>query len=106
MKTLMTALCVGTLSLGTMAATMVPVQAASYGNGYSQNHNHYSQNHNQKWKFEHRGRYAYLNGHRGDSHFHQGWRYYNGYYFPPAAFVIGGLIFGGILGSIIANQYH
>lgn len=97
MKTLMTALCVGTLSMGTMAATMVPVQAASYGNGYNQNHN--------KWKFEHRGKYAYLNGHRGDSHYHQGWRYYDGYYFPPAAFV-GALIFGGILGGIIASQHH
>lgn len=97
MKTIITALCVGTLSLGTMAATMVPAQAASYGQNY---------NNQNKWKFEHRGKYAYLNGHRGDKHFHQGWRYYDGYYFPPAAFVIGGLIFGGILGSIIASQHH
>ena len=97
MKTLISALCVGTLSLGTMAATMVPAQAASY-NGYSQNHN--------KWKFEKRGQYAYLNGHRGDRHRHEGWRYYDGYYFPPAAFVVGALIFGGILGGIIASQNH
>lgn len=93
MKTLISAVCVATLSLGTMAATMAPVQAASY-----------SQNHNNKWQFEKRGDYAYLNGHRGDRHRHAGWRYYDGYYFPPAAFVVGAMIFGGILGSIIASQ--
>ena len=98
MKKIILALSVATLSLGTMAATM-PAQAAMYGNGgYSQQHN--------KYQFEKRGKYAYLNGHRGDSHRHAGWTYYNGYYFPPAAFVIGGLILGGIFGSIIANQHH
>jgi len=94
MKTLISAVCVATLSLGSMAATMAPVQAASY-----------SQNHSNKWQFEKRGDYAYLNGHRGDRHCHAGWRYYDGYYFPPAAFVVGALIFGGILGSIIASQH-
>ena len=54
MKTLISAVCVATLSLGSMAATMAPVQAASY-----------SQNHSNKWQFEKRGDYAYLNGHRG-----------------------------------------
>ena len=93
MKTVITTLCVATLSLGTMAATMVPAQA-------------YSQAQQQNWKFQKHGNYAYLNGHQGDMHFHPGWRYYNGYYFPPAAFLIGGLIFGGILGSIIANSHH
>jgi len=94
MKTLISAVCVATLSLGSMAATRAPVQAASY-----------SQNHSNKWQFEKRGDYAYLNGHRGDRHRHAGWRYYDGYYFPPAAFVVGALIFGGILGSIIASQH-
>ena len=94
MKTLISAVCVATLSLGSLAATMAPVQAASY-----------SENHSNKWQFEKRGDYAYLNGHRGDRHRHAGWRYYDGYYFPPAAFVVGALIFGGILGSIIASQH-
>ena len=93
MKTIISAICIATLSFGTMAATMAPAQAAPYSQS-------------QKWKFEHRGNYAYLNGHRGDRHRHAGWRYYNGYWFPPAAFIIGGLIFGGILGAIIANQHH
>lgn len=93
MKTIISAICVATLSLGTMAAAMAPAQAAPYSQS-------------QKWKFQKHGNYAYLNGHRGDRHRHKGWRYYDGYYFPPAAFVVGGLIFGGILGAIIANQNH
>ena len=92
MKTVISALCVATLSFGSMAATMVPAQAAMYDN--------------QNYKFYKHGNYAYLNGHRGERHYHYGWRYYNGFYFPPAAFVIGGLIFGSILGAIIANQHH
>jgi hypothetical protein len=46
-------------------------------------------------RFERHGNYAYYNGHRGDRHRHPGWRYYNGYWFPPAAFlaaIIGGAI--------------
>lgn len=93
MKTIISAICVATLSLGTMAAAMAPAQAAPYSQS-------------QKWKFQKKGNYAYLNGHRGDRHRHAGWRYYNGYWFPPAAFVIGGLIFGGIIGGIIANQHR
>jgi|GEM_PF-2780236 len=46
----------------------------------------------------------YLNGHRGDSHWHSGWRQYNGYWFPPAAFV-GLLIGGAILGGILSHAY-
>jgi hypothetical protein len=93
MKTLISALCVATLSFGTMAATMVPAQASMYTN-------------HQNWKFYKHNGNAYLNGHMGDPHYHYGWRFYNGYYFPPAAFIIGGLIFGSILGAIIANQNH
>ena len=48
----------------------------------------YSQS--QTWKFPRHEHYAYLNGHRGERHRHKGWRYYDGYCFPPAAFVVGG----------------
>jgi hypothetical protein len=92
MKTLISALCVATLSFGTMAATMLPAQANSYSD-------------QQNWKFYKHGSNAYLNGHLGDRHYHSGWRLYNGFYFPPTAFIIGGLIFGTILGSILANQH-
>ena len=92
MKTLISALCVATLSLGTMAATMVPAQA--YPNSQ------------QNWKFYQQGNYWYLNGHRGDRRYHPGWRFYNGWYFPPEAFLIGGLFFGSLLlGSILAHQH-
>jgi len=57
------------------------------------------QQHHRHATFQKHGNYAYLNGHRGDIHFHKGWRQYNGYWFPPAAF-IGFAILGGILESI------
>jgi hypothetical protein len=97
MRKLIIALSLATLTLGTTAAATAPVQAAPY-------HHSQSQSQSQHWKFQKKGNYAYLNGHRGDRHRHTGWRYYNGYWFPPAAFVIGGLIFGTILGSILAHQ--
>jgi len=55
-------------------------------------------------RFYMRGHYAYYNGHRGDRHRHPGWRYYNGYWFPPAAF-IGAAIGGAIIGGIIAHAH-
>lgn len=36
----------------------------------------------------HDGR-AWLNGHRGRRHHRRGWREYNGWWFPPAAFALG-----------------
>ena len=107
MKKIILALSVATLSIGTMAATM-PAQAAMYNNGGYSNGGYSNGGYGQQqhYKFQKQGKYAYLNGHRGDVHRHSGWTYYNGYYFPPAAFVIGGLILGGIFGSIIANQNH
>ena len=39
-------------------------------------------------RFERRGTRAYLNGSRGYRERRAGWRYYNGYYFPPTAFTI------------------
>ena len=51
--------------------------------------------------FYQRGGYGYYNGHRGDRHRHPGWRQYNGYWFPPSAFI--GAAIGGILGGAIAH---
>ena len=48
--------------------------------------------------------YPYLNGHRGDRHWHSGWRSYGGYWFPPAAFI--GLFIGGaIIGNMLSHAY-
>lgn len=43
----------------------------------------------------HRGN-PYYRGHRGYRHRHHGYRYYNGYWFPPSAFIAGAIIGGAI----------
>jgi len=43
--------------------------------------------------------YRYYRGHRGYRHYRPGWRRYNGWWFPPAAF-----LGGAIVGGAIANQ--
>jgi hypothetical protein len=49
-------------------------------------------------KFERRGDTAFYNNHRGYRERHAGYRYYNGFWFPPAAFVAGAII-GSAVGS-------
>ncbi len=44
--------------------------------------------------FERRGSYAYYNGHRGYRSHRHGYREYNGFWFPLAAFAAGALIAG------------
>lgn len=51
--------------------------------------------------FQRRGNNYYLNGHRGYSQRRSGYREYNGYYFPPSAFI--GAIIGGIVGGAISR---
>lgn len=46
----------------------------------------------------HDGRYGWYNGHRGYSYYRPGYRRYNDFWFPAAAF-IGGAIVGGALAS-------
>ena len=50
-------------------------------------------------RFERRGNSAFYNNHRGYSERREGYRYYNGFWFPPAAFVA-----GAIIGGLVANQ--
>ncbi|MER2536914.1 MAG: BA14K family protein [Rhizobiaceae bacterium] len=49
--------------------------------------------------FQHRGDYAWYKGHRGYRNYRPGYREYNGFWFPAAAFVAGAIISGAI-----ANQ--
>lgn len=49
--------------------------------------------------FERRGNNYYYNGHRGYRDRRPGYRYYNGWWFPPAAFAL-----GAIIGGAIASQ--
>jgi hypothetical protein len=94
MKTLISTLCAATVAISGLAVA-VPAEAASpVGSAqFQQVANHHP-------RFERHGSYAYLNGHRGDRHFHKGYRQYNGYWFPPASFIgfaIGAVIVGGLL---------
>jgi len=50
-------------------------------------------------RFERRGDRAFYNGHRGYRHHRPGYRQHNGWWFPPAAFIAGAIIGGGM-----ANQ--
>jgi hypothetical protein len=81
----------------------LPANAAAPTGGQFINVAMHSGDHNPPPTFERHGDYAMYNGHRGDRHFHRGWRLYNGYYFPPAAFVglaIGAAVTGGIIHAI------
>jgi hypothetical protein len=42
------------------------------------------------------GAYIQLNGHRGYRHRRHGYRYHDGFWFPPAAFALGAIIGGAI----------
>ncbi|WP_414474247.1 BA14K family protein [Microvirga sp. M2] len=50
-------------------------------------------------RFERRGGWGYYNGHRGYRAYHPGYRQYNGWWFPPAAFLA-----GAIIGGAVASQ--
>ena len=50
-------------------------------------------------RFGRRGGWGYYNGHRGSREYRRGYRQYNGFWFPPAAFVA-----GAIIGGAIASQ--
>lgn len=50
-------------------------------------------------EWERRGDNYYYRGHRGYRHHRPGYRQYNGWWFPPAAFIA-----GAIIGGAIANE--
>lgn len=47
-------------------------------------------------RFERRGNTAYYNGRRGYTQRRPGYRQYNGFWFPPAAFIAGAIIGGAL----------
>lgn len=109
MKPLSIGISAAVLALSLAATSAIPAVAAPPGpcngpnctqgwnNGPNWNNN--GPNWNNRGKFERRGNYAYFNNHRGYRERHPGYRYYNGFWFPPAAF-----IFGTIVGGAIANS--
>jgi Ni/Co efflux regulator RcnB len=107
MKKIISGICASALIATTMAASAVPANAA--GLNYSNGNAHVQfvakkHSSDKKWRFEKRGKFAYLNGHRGDRHRHAGWREYNGYWFPPTAFVVGAFITGAIINGILNHH--
>lgn len=54
--------------------------------------------------YQHRG-HPYYNGHRGYRYANPGWRRYNGWWFPPSAFVAGAIV-GGAIASQPAPVYR
>jgi hypothetical protein len=86
-----------TLGVALPATAASPMGGAQFQQAAMNYDNHHP-------RFYKKGNYAYYNGHRGDRHRHAGWRYYNGYWFPPAAF-IGAAIGGAIIGGIIAHAH-
>ena len=92
MKKTFALLCAAAVTVTTLGVSL-PATAASRQSQFGPAAHH-------RVPFEAHGNYAYYNGHRGDRHFHRGWRQYNGYWFPPAAFIgaaIGGAILGGMM---------
>ena len=87
MKRAIPILCAAVLAVTGVGAAVAPAQAAPV--------------HQQQPTFQAQGNYAWYNGHRGYRHHYAGYRLYNGYWFPPAAFVVGSLVFGTILGAIM-----
>jgi len=100
MKKLIASICAVAVTGVTLGASLPAVAASPVGGAQFVQVAQY-QNNNQR-RFEMRGQYAYYNGQRGDRHRHPGWRQYNGWWFPPGAF-IGAVIGGAILGGMIAH---
>jgi hypothetical protein len=63
------------------------------------NRRHAQQRTQQRRGFWRQGNRGYYNGHRGYTQRRAGYRHHNGFWFPPAAFVM-----GAIIGGALANQ--
>jgi hypothetical protein len=114
MKALLSGMSIALLALSLTSISTVPSVAQNMGpgpgfdrSGPDWRDNDWKRgdwNDRKRGKFERRGNYAFYNNYRGYPHRYPGYRYHNGFWFPPAAF-----IFGTIVGSAIANSgsgYH
>ncbi len=57
-------------------------------------------------RFERRGNYGYYNGRRGYRERRPGYRYYQGFWFPPAAFIAGAVIGNAINNASGSRSAH
>ena len=91
---------VAAMALTSFAATAVPAAAQSFSFGMGSRDGYVNV---QSRNFERRGNNYYYNGQRGYRERRPGYRYHNGFWFPPAAFVFGSII-GGAIASGIARE--
>lgn len=54
-------------------------------------------------RFERRGNRYYYNNHRGYRERRPGYRYHNGFWFPPAAFIAGAIIGGALNNNVVVR---
>lgn len=101
MKKMMMAFGAAATAAAVMATSVAPASAAPMAYhthvnvmsaAYMHHHNNNKHHHN---KFERRGNLYFFNGYRGYTERHPGYRFYNGFWFPPLAF---GFYFGGNAG--------
>ncbi|MFU0506482.1 BA14K family protein [Pseudaminobacter sp. NGMCC 1.201702] len=99
MKKIVSTICAAAMTLTAVAATAVPVQAATMPRVSLETGTSDVQEIRHRRGYYTRGGYHYYNGHRGHRHHRPGWRRHNGWWFPPAAFIT-----GAIIGGAIANR--
>jgi hypothetical protein len=94
------ALIAASLAVPASAATMTATTQAGGQDAhviFVRDH-HRRHHHRRHHGFEMRHGHPYYHGHRGYRHHRRGYREYNGFWFPPAAFVLGAII-GGAIGN-------
>jgi len=101
MKSIVTAsFCLGALAPAGAAPMMVQKPAVEMTGASGLVEVHYRDERRGFYRHHNRG---YYNGHRGFRHKRHGYRHYNGYWFPPAAFSFGVIIGGGNRGGAYAR---
>jgi len=100
MKKIISAACAAAMALTTFGMSAVPANAQSMFQSGSPSAQQSNRRGNENRRgFERRGNVGYYNNHRGSRERRPGYRQYNGFWFPPAAF-----IFGSILGGVLSQQ--
>jgi hypothetical protein len=117
MKRIISILCAAALACSTLIAFGAPASAAHrhHGGGhhghmhFGGHHGHFGRHHFRGHHFHghhgyyrHRG-FAYYNGYRGYPYWRRGYREYNGFWFPAAAFAA---IIGGAVGGYYPYGYY
>jgi hypothetical protein len=95
------ALAASSFGIAAAPASAAPLQTLQYNSGQAEflTVQYRYRDRDDRGRFERRGSYGYYNGHRGFRDRRPGYRQFNGFWFPPAAF-----IFGAIVGGALDNQ--